>query len=220
MSYNETLLRGLTQGKLLPFEPIADPLLILISEGIRSAWKHIVSRDGKNLPKWPEKELNASLVIEFNNIIQNDPVLKGIVSSVVRGSESIDVTGRHIELQPDINIYLHNRNSNYPLIGECKIINSNKYKTVRLYRKYGISRFIDGKYSWYNREGFMVGYVMDRTSVSAALTDKLGNPLEWPLGGCAHRCKTVHHRRFQYPVNVKGGRRPGSISLFHLWLEP
>ena len=127
---------------------------------------------------------------------------------------------------PDLSIVLSDAELRFPLVAEAKILDAAMSKTVALYCKAGIRRFVDGEYAWGNRESFMIGYVRDGSSINTALTPFLSKtvrryrvqslpvPVRTSPSNLAH---TRHGRDFVYP-SQRPPNSPGPISLWDLWL--
>ena len=127
---------------------------------------------------------------------------------------------------PDLSIVLSDAELRFPLVAEAKILDAAMSKTVALYCKAGIRRFVDGEYAWGNRESFMIGYVRDGSSINKALTPFLSKtvrryrvqslpvPVRTSPSNLAH---TRHGRDFVYP-SQRPPNSPGPISLWDLWL--
>jgi hypothetical protein len=110
-----------------------------------------------------------------------------------------------------------------PLAIECKLIDHSNGKGVDLYCDNGVVRFLEGQYSWYALESFMLAYVRDKSTIQPALTfhllansKKKPDPyltelLPVPVKGVYHELGVSKHGRF-----FKGN--PGPITLWHLWL--
>ena len=118
----------------------------------------------------------------------------------------------------------------FPLVAEAKILDAPAAKTVALYCKDGIRRFVEGEYAWGTREAFMIGYVRDGSSIDTTLSAFLSQAVDLyphrylvealpvPVGsGSSDLAYTRHGRDFVY-----GGQRPqtapGPIAVWHLWL--
>ena len=147
-----------------------------------------------------------------------------------RGTESINFDGCHLEKRPDLSIVLSGRERRFPLVAEAKILNGAASKTVALYCRDGIRRFVEGEYAWGSREALMVGYVRDGSSIDTTLgvflaRSRDSHPRRYRVetlpvavgASSSDLAYTRHGREFVY-----GGQRalnsPGPISVWHLWL--
>ena len=146
------------------------------------------------------------------------------------GRETVSFDGRHLEKRPDLSIQLTCRNPSFPLVAECKLIDSARRKTVALYCADGLARFVQGQYAWAGREAFMIAYVRDSGSIAAGLVPHLAacrtvsvdpnatESLPTPIPDvAADLAWSVHGRRFSYLPPVPTAE-PGPINLWHLWL--
>lgn len=220
----------LTRDCALPLDPIADELLGVILETISRAWDELRAGGAAVLRSGDEAEVNALLEPRLNHLRELSPLWGGLVSSIVRGRESMNYNGARLEPRPDLTLLLTRRNSNFPLTIECKIIDHANKKDVGLYCTKGLARFIDGEYAWANREAIMLAYVRDGSTVPSKLSPHLAKKgraqpdpfltiampaLRVDIHPVAHF--TAHSRAFRYLQNCNG-TNPGDISLSHLWL--
>lgn len=220
----------LTQGLRLPMPPIPSVHLNVIVDAIRRALEQLVKKHGRTLAGKEENELNALLQARMNAICAKEKPLSQMVSCVVRGGESVSFNGTRLELRPDIGIHLTGRNRNFPLLVECKIIDTPNKKGVDLYCTNGLRRFVEGDYAWASSQGLMLAYVRDGSSVVGALTPHLTRnaasrpdpfqtqtmPQEirvasWPFW------ISCHGRGFTYIGGAKS--RPTPIDISHLWFD-
>ena len=220
----------LTRGARLPLEPIPDAHLSVIFETIIQAWQELQSIGAVALHQGDEAEVNALLEPRLNHYCQSLPFWKDVVHSVQRGRESMSYNGAKLEKRPDVSLIFFHGNRNFPLVVECKIIDQPNQKGVGLYCSNGISRFINGDYAWANKQGVMLGYVRDGSTVATKLApylSKKANLSPDPFQTISHPLPrpeispmiqhSEHNRSFAYLPEVDGAV-PGSISLFHLWL--
>lgn len=222
---------ALTSGLRLPLEPIADEHLAVIAEGLRRAFDAARQQALGTLCAGDEPAVTALLQAQLNGALAEDPLWRQLVLWVGRGSESVSFDGKHIEKRPDFSIVLSGSERRFPLVAEAKILDAPAGKTVGLYGKNGIRRFVDGEYAWGNREAFMLGYVRDGSSIGTTLAGFLSaahqsHPQRYRLqslpvavdtaaGELAH---TRHGRSFVYG-NQSPPNSPGPISVWHLWLQ-
>ena len=221
----------LTRGIKLPFEPLHKLHLSSIAELLVQAWSDLQGTQKKVLISGDEAEINALMETRLNLLIGKQSIWSTLVCNVTRGKETVSFDASHLEKRPDLSIYLTNRNRNFPLVVECKIIETSSGKTVQIYCDKGLVRFVKGEYAWGSREAFMLGYVRDGSSITASLTPILlhsqkntpdpycteGSP-EIMNGSTLDLAWTNHSRTFTYlcgPPNDK----PGLISLWHLWVS-
>lgn len=160
-----------------------------------------------------------------------------------RGAESVNFNGKKLEKRPDLVFSLKDRRpgidiGNYDAVfAECKILDGNSSKNVGLYVKDGISRFVIGDYAWAMPQALMIGYLRTSQELPESLSkyffkQKTGGefnskvyhlqdePVMCPRSNRRNVyrvCRTVHDRPWGYPPD--GKRKPGNITIRHLWLE-
>ena len=220
----------LTRGLRLPVEAIAAEHLEILAEGLRQAFDEIRMRAPATVAMGKEPEVTALMEARLNRLIDEDSIWRQLVLWVARGTESISVDGSHLEKRPDLSIGLSGAKRRFPLVAEAKILDAPAAKTVALYCKDGILRFVEGEYAWGTREAFMIGYVRDGSSIDTTLSAFLSQAVDLyphrylvealpvPVGsGSSDLAYTRHGRDFVY-----GGQRPpnspGPIAVWHLWL--
>lgn len=218
---------ALTRGVRLPLAPIPGDLLEILAEALSQAFHDIRADSPQTVTTGNEPEVTALMQARLNEMINEDTLWRQLVNYVARGTDSISFDGSHIEKSPDLSIILSDTELRFPLIAEAKILDAPTAKTIALYGKAGIRRFVDGEYAWANCEAFMIGYVRDGSSIDRALTPFLSRtllrygvqslpiPVRTNPSNLAH---TQHHRAFVYPCQPPPNR-PGPISLWHLWLS-
>lgn len=221
----------LTRGLPLPLPEISDIHLEVIAESVFQTFNQIRAQSPATVAEGSEAEVTALLESCLNQRIEQDPCWGQLVICVARGKESLSFDGSHLEKRPDLSIYLSERNRNFPLIAEAKLIDAAATKTEALYCDNGIERFIDGEYAWGNREALMLAYVRDGSSISSKLTPFLAQAkattpagylvIELPVvvgSGARDMARSRHGRRFTYPSQIPSLHTPGPISVWHLWL--
>ncbi len=221
----------LTRGVSLPLEPIRNEHLEILAEGFRQAFDDIRSHAMPTVANGDEPEVTALLCTRLNKLVSEDRLWQQLVLCVSRGAESISFDGSHLENRPDLSIALSDRDRRFPLIVEAKILDAATSKTIALYCKKGIRRFVKGEYAWGNREAFMLAYVRDGSSIDPELTRCLSRvsslhpcrylvkALPVPVGsGSSDLACTRHGRNFAYGSQPPRNR-PGAISIWHLWLK-
>ncbi len=217
---------ALTRGVRLPLAPIPDDLLEILAEGLSQAFHDIRADSPPTVTTGDEPEVTALMQARLNEMINEDTLWRQLVYYVARGTDSISFDGSHIEKSPDLSIVLSDAELRFPLVAEAKIIDAATSKTVALYCKDGIRRFVDGEYAWANCEAFMIGYVRDGSLIDTALrpflsrtlrryqVQSLPTPVRTNPSNLAH---TRHRRAFTYPSQPPPNS-PGPIRLWHLWL--
>lgn len=222
----------LTLGAQLPLEPIADAHLNIIFETILQAWGELQINGATVLGHGDEAEVNALLEPRLNHHCQSLPLWKDVVHSVQRGRETMSYNGARLEPRPDVSLVFLHGNRNFPMVVECKIIDSPNKKSINLYCSKGIARFVSGDYAWASRQAIMLGYVRDGSTISNKLAPYLAQkaklqpdpfqttsgprPLPAPHSAVHH---SEHARSFKYLSKVDG-TGPGPIDLYHVWLIP
>ena len=220
----------LTRGVRLPLAPISDDHLQILAEVIRQAFYDVRVHAPSTVCTGEEPEVTALMQARLNGMIGEDPLWRQLVLWVGRGAESISFDGSRLEKRPDLSIALSGAERRFPLVAEAKILDAAASKTARLYCENGIRRFVQGEYAWGNREAFMIGYVRDGSSIDPTLKTLLSKAavsdpdrymvevLPVPVGAdSSDLAYTRHGRSFVYG-SQRPPNRPGTISLWHLWL--
>ena len=220
----------LTRGLRLPLAAIAGDHLEILADGLRQAFGDLRTRRSDAIATGTEPEVTALMEARLNRLILEDPLWGQLVLYVGRGAESVSFDGSHLEKRPDLSIVLSAADQRFPLVAEAKILDAAASKTVALYCKNGIRRFVEGEYAWGNRQAFMIGYVRDASSIDTTLKDYLSKAMELhpdrylvealpvPVGsGSSDLAYTRHGRDFVYDSQPPPNS-PGSISIWHLWL--
>jgi hypothetical protein len=166
--------------------------------------------------------------IRLNALIETDDLWALLARNVARGKETISFDGSHLEKRPDLSIYLTDRSPSFPLIVECKLIDVQRRKTLDLYCKDGLLRFVRGDYAWATKEAFMLAYVRDDSTIFGRLTPFLDECRakqpdvyltdvlpELISESAMHVARSFHNREFRY-VGLSNG--PGAIAIWHLWI--
>ncbi|WP_240231588.1 hypothetical protein [Devosia lacusdianchii] len=221
----------LTRGVSLPIPAIPETYLRAIAQTISDEWTKLVAELGATvLAEMDEAELNALLEARLNHAVITDSSFGQLVCGVARGKESVSFDGSHLEKRPDLSILLTRAHPAFPLVVECKVIDAAKAKGVALYCTNGIRRFIDGEYAWGSKEGIVIAYVRDGSSISSALAPHLSTHMgltpdpyltqnlpDAGTGVALALDQSVHGRSFVY-VGQASTSSPGDLSLWHLWL--
>jgi hypothetical protein len=219
--------KELTRGLKLPMPPIAAIHLDVIVETVGIALNGLVDEHGDALVEKHEIELNALLQARLNGLRDIESLFGQIVACVIRGGESVSYNGKHLEKRPDLAFYLTSRHANFPLLLECKVIDSPNGRGVDLYCVQGIQRFVDGQYGWGATQCLMLAYVRDSSSVESVLTPYLKissakgpDPLRTetlPEPASKSTSQSKHGRIFKYIE--KRHNLPGAISIYHVWIS-
>lgn len=218
----------LTRHLDLPLAAVDSVFLDIIAERVTQAFKDIRATATNTVTGGDEAEISALLVTRLNRMIEDDAVLRQLVTCVVRGAESLSYDGSHLEKRPDLSIYLSGRALRFPLIAEAKIIDATRGES--LYCSNGIKRFIEGEYGWGGREAFMIAYVRDGTTIAGRLQPYLSQaaqaknyivqtaPVALTTCGC-DAALSSHGRSFVYSHAIPPANAPGVIALWHLWVD-
>lgn len=216
-----------TKGLDLPLPALDKRHLHVIAEVLLLAWQYLQNEQGSLLNTIPEAELNTLMESQLGEMDKVCPEWEMLVRGVSRGKESINFDASSLEKRPDLQIHLTDRAFRLPLAVECKLIDVGANKTVSLYCKDGLSRFIIGDYAWYAVEGFMLAYVRDSAKVATSLTphlvvcsqenqdpyltEKLPHPPHPVVPSVGELYCSDHGRKFS--------GNPGLITIWHLWLS-
>jgi hypothetical protein len=212
-----------TRGQPLPLPPLPEITLQTVTDALMRAWSDLAATHGDILRNGDEPEITLLLQTRLNALLDEDARWETLVCGVSREGSQISYDGSHILKSPDLSIHLTSRRFDFPLVAECKLIDHPHRKTVDLYCRKGIKRFVDGEYAWMYAEAFMLAYVRDGSTVAATLTPHFVAatdcvPLNQPYTPSAHSnlSRSRHGRPFTY---LGGAGAPGPIALWHLWLN-
>ena len=222
--------RLLTNGLDLPLPPLEERPMRAIANGISIAWRSLLESIGPKLLECDEPEINSFMCSRLNILITEDRKWGQLVQKATRGEETVNYDGTATEMRPDISLKLTNRSPNFPLVMECKLVGVARKKDVGLYCKHGIMKFVDGGYAWAAREGVMIAYVLDGSTIDGCLRPHLEKSLaqtpdplatqELPVPrmfATLEASRSLHGRAFIYRGRASG---PGPIALWHFWLRP
>lgn len=220
----------LTRGLELPLPEVSELHLEIIADGLFRAFNDIRATSLATVTSGTEAEITALLEARLNRMVEEDALWRQLVLCVARGKETLSFDGRHLEKRPDLSIFLSSANRGFPLIVEAKIIDVSNAKTEALYCEHGVRRFVDGEYAWGNREACMIAYVRDGSSIDSKLKPFLSKSMgesppkysveRLPLPAGADTLDLAHSqhgRSFAYNGSSTAGK-PGSITVWHLWL--
>lgn len=213
---------ALTRGQPLPLPPLPETTLLMMAEMLARAWNDLRSKHAQTLHGGSEAEVTSLLQIRLNALLDEDHCWEMLVCGVSRGLESISFNGTHLEKRPDLSIHLTARRFDFPLVVECKLMDRPQEKTVGLYCRDGLMRFVRGEYAWMSAEAFMLAYVRDNSTISTHLSPHLADEsscatlgLPQALPSSADLAHSHHNRPFTY---LSGTSDPGPIILWHFWL--
>lgn len=217
----EEFMRGIEQ----PVPPLQSRHLKVIAELLVAAWDGLFEDHEQVLRHEEEKEVNTLMESRLNSLCeQRNSLWSTLVSGVTRGKETINYDGSKLETRPDLSMQLTKRSARLLLLVECKLLDAKKQKSVDLYCKEGLVRFVEGHYAWYAREAFMLAYVRDNSTIAGCLTPHLEmkqkqspdpfltEQLPCPVHHTSHDLARSRHGR-TFTDN------PGTIDVWHLWLS-
>lgn len=217
----------LTRGLSLPLEPIPPAILEEIATILQREWSCLVHEYADFMSAGDEIAVNSLLASRLNSL--DDPFWRMMVSSVVRDHSVVSFDGSHLEKKPDLSLHLTRRHPAFRLEVECKLIDSTKRKSVSVYTRDGLARFLRGEYAWGTREAFMLAYVRDGSKLADSLTPFLAKykesaddpygteELPVVVGNRTNLAWSSHRRGFTY-VHGLAPSSPGPIVIWHLWL--
>lgn len=213
---------ALTRGQSLPLSPLPETTLRVVADTLVKAWTDLAAEHAGILCRGDEAEVSCLLVSRLNALLDEDACWEMLIRGVSRGRESLSYDGRHLEKRPDVSLHLTNRSFDFPLVAECKLIDRSRKKTVHLYCRDGLTRFVTGDYGWMSAEAFMLAYVRDNCTIADTLHPHLAAEttcntlnLPQPFLGAADLAHSRHDRPFRY---LSSADKPGPIVLWHLWL--
>ena len=222
----------LTRGVQLPLDPLHYDHLAIIVEVLSVAWQDLARTQRFTLLTGSEAELNAMMESRLSALLDEHMLWSQLVRSVSRGKETLSFDGKHLEKRPDLSIHLSCRNPSFPLVVECKLIDTENRKGHELYCKLGLTRFLTGEYSWATREAIMIAYVRDDSTICHSLTPFLAAsqsmvPPPYAVEELPVRidllaldlARSIHSRAFRYLAQLPPNDVPGSIAIWHLWMS-
>jgi len=180
-----------------------------------------------------EVAVNTKLESILNRMLEETLVpgfSKAVFQTVIRGSELVNHDNTMPEKRPDLTFrpvraipgLLHP--AQCVLIVECKIVE--KARPMSRYCRDGLSRFVDGTYSWAVSTAVMLGYARDNYALPKQLhkhLDKYGEnynlvpPLTKRSRGVDDEDVYVSvHKRTSVTGISKGEK--GQITVHHLWV--
>ena len=215
----------LTRGVEFPLPALTSRPLKVIAELLVLAWEGLLETHQQKIRMEEEKVINTLMETRMNHLLNDRREYSALISLVVRGKESINDDASSLEKRPDLSVYLTKKDRRrLPLSVECKLIDQKAKKEVALYGSEGLARFLNGDYSWYAWEAFMLAYVRDGSSIGDCLTphlaerqNKVPDPfltMQLPQAvklPSQDLAQSRHGRRFQ--------DNPGPIAIWHLWLS-
>lgn len=221
----------LTRGVELPLAALHEEHLSFIADIVALAWGDLASNQAGTLATGSEAEINALLEARLSRLLDEDPLWAQLVLTVARGKETVNFNGANLEKRPDLSIFLSGRSRAFPLVVECKLIDAPDGKSGALYCNNGLSRFLTGEYGWPGRDGFMLAYVRDQSTIESCLLPLLAvsraatpDPFavrDLPVASghsVLDLATTRHNRAFRYLSRVAPADDPGPIAIWHLWL--
>lgn len=214
--------------KVLPLPPLHHLHLKLIVKILAKVWNELLTRCKNQIQIGDEPEVTTLVISVLNNLRDEIPEWKRLVNCVCR-TELFNYNSEHLEKRSDISIFLTKRSANFPFIIECKLIDTDTGKYVRLYCQDGLARFLNGDYAWYDQQAMMLAYVRDGSTIATTLTPYLIEqqkirpdpfaceqpPAPFEFADLELACSR-HKRRFGY---IHQQPPPGPIVIWHVWLS-
>lgn len=222
------IIRGYTEGRVLPEPKLSPRHLKAILLLVRKAW----GRTRDHLDEYAhEPEISTRLKVQLERCLRASPFLSALVSGVADDAKTIDYQGENLNRRPDLHLQLSSQPGSArrdPLMCEAKVINVHNDQTVDKYCEQGMRRFVAGQYGWISADGLMLGYVRDESTLSDLLaptlerrakdeSDSLGTLIVHHTPTTDH-LESVHRREIVVRA-AQGDVSPGPITLTHLWLD-
>lgn len=217
----------LTQGLDLPLPSVPVHVMQALAREFSASWDELGACASAQRER-AEGHVNAALKNVLNRRLrERRSLVPGVLLDVALGEEGPSFDGAMTEGRPDLSLTLSERP--LKLVAECKWIDPPQ-KTVRMYCEQGLARFVQGDYSWHQREAFMVAYVRDGSSVETCLLPHVEAARSRPSDPYATTrlhsgpvpalgpVRSTHARSFTYAHAESAGRAPGDIEVWHLWL--
>lgn len=215
----------------LPYPPVSPLLLRAAEDAIAEAWRRFLALpvDLPSLFKAHEDDITAPLINELARMCREGfgAFRQDSFAAVVKSEELQDFSGKEVQKRPDIILRLVPNPTQvleeryYAVFVEAKVLNRSAKKRIKRYCSQGIARFCTGRYAWKMREGMLVAYVLDGSTLRAVLHPEIATPMvprAWPTPARAEIATTHHDRAWSYQAPNHG--TPGSIALSHVWLRP
>lgn len=225
-------LSELTRAQELPLPALDSVHVEKILELLQMAYDGLKTDRPNAVATGDEKHVSGLMVDRLNYLVGEDAVASLLIRAVSRGTEAKNYDGTRFEVRPDIQISLTDRQHVFPLIVECKLIDTPNRKTVDLYCYEGVARFSTGDYAWTNKEALMLAYVRDGSTISKHLYPYLDaaskrSPPEYAVVSLPLQCLpklpdaaiSDHGRYFAYVHGSHAGKAPGDIRVWHLWVS-
>jgi hypothetical protein len=221
----------LTEGRTLPEKRMHARHLRAIAELIVKAWEEVLREIDMTRG---EEHITSCLALRLKNMLgPAGPRLpaRNLIAGLADDAKAVDATGAELNKRPDLHFVLTDRS--FELRGECKLLHRSNGKTISLYCKEGISRFVKGQYAWERQEAFMLAYVLDGSFIHDTLTPHLTKKQREPddtystlhlpapvpgWNGPQSPAESEHARAFPYPTHPTAS--PGPIRIWHVWLYP
>ena len=222
----------LTRGLELPFNPLQKIHLTIVTELLAQAWRELSLDHRETIAQGNEAEINALMAARLNGLLESDIMWHQLVRNVTRGTESISYDGSHLEKRPDLSIHLTNRSASFPLVVECKIVDINSGRTIKLYCEKGLVRYINGEYIVGRRQKLscllmcitirqssssFIPFLIESENVAPPPYRVVSLPKSVPHATADLAC-SLHKRNFIYQHNHRQNL-PGPISIWHMWVS-
>ena len=245
MSHGDLVRRAQAAAAVMPYQSFSTSQLLAIEKAIRLVWDESIAIQKlweKDFDSCKEVEI-STILIETFAILQTDTSegrespLAGFFShfQIVTPDASLrDYQRKALQKRPDFSF----RSTEIPkaginpyfwaLFAEAKVISQKR--TIADYVNNGLAKFVRGEYGWAMSQGMMLCYLQDTDqSLPKALNEhlnrhgkrelhlveKFAEPVPWSRTHMRVH-QTVHGRKWRY---LETEKEPGSIAIFHLWLE-
>lgn len=203
----------------LPFPALQATTVRLVEELLLRALAAVQARHAV-LRNEHETSINQAVVAEIERLRRDEVLLDAVFSTCCSGEELDSYDKGSIQQKCDISLRLRAtpqglRDSRYwSVFVECKRIDADSCCTTSLYNSEGVHRFVTGKYAWKMRDGFMLAYVFDNTTLATGLDSArvVATGTSGTVG--AEIGVTKHSRSWTY----QDGSQPGQVRLSHVWV--
>lgn len=216
-----------------PFPAWSQKNIRLVEQAIVSAWKYLVQDPGAKSILNTGKEVEISLkLIETLERILNADLLKGFTGRRFcppsRGQELEDVTGKRLEMRPDLTFQLVSSQpytQHNSLFFECKRISPKRLASA--YVNEGLIKFCDQRYAWGMPHAGMLAYVQNLSPAPQANIELEKHWAKNPTSPAVPLCDMVVESSGSISVTVTkhkrhlplpNGNASGDITLRHIWL--
>lgn len=209
----------LTLGRTAPEPALSGRHRDAVLELLRRAWAQVRGQQG---PGREEPTLTTALAAGAQALLCSGQPLRAraLVSGVVDDAKTLTLSGTY--RRPDLHLVL--RTGPPPLLVEAKVLEPGKGIAAYCGSE-GMGRFVSGDYGWQRREGVMLAYVRNGSTLGATLVPVLqpqlgqGAPLHLRALGQPTLEGDLDTRHDRPGQPWPGTTQPlGELTLWHLWL--